>query len=714
MQRTAVLDRLHAASDVPVISIVAPPGYGKTTVMGQFQAELERPSAWLTLDESDSDPVLLITSLTDALLSADLIDEEKIGDRPPSSDVLISGVTTLARALRHGHRGTLFLDQIDHLRTRTATDVIGALMTRLAGDLQVVVASRTGAELPLGILRSRASLVELSAADLAMDADETGAVFEAAGVDPGGQIDAVMKRTEGWPAGIYLTAMAMKAGSPGPDESTVHGDDIFIVDYLRQELLGQVPNSTMSFLLRTSVLTRLSGPLCDHLLQTTGSAETLSRLEEANLLIVPMDRTRTWYRYHSLMRDFLQSELERTHPEEVPSLHSRAATWLDEHGQTELAIDHVQLAGEDDRFADMVARSMRGVYAEGRLETLFAWLNALEEGKVLVDHPELAALGAFARGLGGDSGGADRIAMFTFFDRDGDLVDDADLGPFALMLRAYQAARGVEQAVADARAARAAFGNDAEFIHVCIGAEALATTALEGVQAAEPLWTDGIWRAESMKAHPFTTAALAERALAAIDRNDWTLAETWVTDSLERIAEAGLDRYITSALPFTLASRLATRAGDVDRARTLLASAMAVRPRFAPAMGLLTIQSLHEMSKAFIEVADVAGARRAMRDAADILAVRPRLGRFVTDHESLMERLSELPAGSVGASSLTKAELRLLPLLVTHLTYPEIGERLYVSRHTVKTQAMSIYRKLGVSSRADAVSKAREIGLISL
>jgi LuxR family maltose regulon positive regulatory protein len=138
------------------------------------------------------------------------------------------------------------------------------------------------------------------------------------------------------------------------------------------------------------------------------------------------------------------------------------------------------------------------------------------------------------------------------------------------------------------------------------------------------------------------------------------------------------------------------------------------RPKLTLAVPVLSVQTLHEMAKAFVELADVAGARRVMRDAADVLALRPRLGRIVSEHAALKNRLAELPAGSVGPSSLTTAELRLLPLLVTHLTYPEIGERLYVSRHTVKTQALSIYRKLGVSSRTDAVERARAVGLISL
>jgi LuxR family maltose regulon positive regulatory protein len=594
-------------------------------------------------------------------------------------------------------------------------DVIGAVMTRLSGDLQVVVASRTGAGLPLALLRSQGAIAEFSIADLAMDGTEAHAVFEAAGVDPDGHIEAVMERSEGWPAGIYLSAMAIKAGSPGLEEVEVHGDDVFLADYLRDELLGQVSESLMDFLLRTSILTRLSGPLCDHVLDTTGSAERLAQLEQANLLIVPMDRTRTWFRYHSLLGDYLRSELEKGRPDGLSELHSRAATWFESHGLPDLAIDHVQLAGDEARFARMVIGSIRRVYAEGRVETISGWLTSLEESKELVHHPELAALGGFARALEGDAAGSERLGVHAFTDDQGNYLETDELGPFALMLRAVQAPRDPEQALADARKARSTFeATHVEWIHPCLGVEALATQAVKGLQDAEALWTDGLWRSRAISAFPYTSLSLAERALAAIDRDDWETAAEFIDESVDVIRASGLDGYITSALSFTLAARLQARKGQVDDALALLASAAAIRPRLTVAAPLLSVQNLHEMAKAFIEVGDVAGARRVIRDAADIIALRPRLGSFVSDHEALRATLAALPGGTVGASSLSKAELRLLPLLVTHLTYPEIGDRLYVSRHTVKTQAMSIYRKLGVSSRAEAVSKAREVGLISV
>lgn len=697
------------------MAVLAPAGYGKTTVLSLLQAREEGPSAWLSLDVTDNDPVTLLADLNHALAGAGLL-QEGVDGRAAGGvrDVLTVGVNSLAEAIDPGVNGTLYLDQADHLTSRSALDVVGEVLVKVSGAVRIVIASRSGADLPLGLLRSRGEVLEITTAELAMDQQEAEEVFASVGLDVGEGIGGIMERTEGWPVGLYLTAMAMKAGAPSPAESDIHGDDFFLADYLRQELLGTVSTSTMSFLTRSSILSRLSGPLCDFVLERDDSEEILAQLEAANLLIIPLDRTRTWYRYHSLLQDYLRSELDRHEPDLERSLHGRAATWFEEKGFPDLAIEHVKESGEIDRFAEMVTRMGRQVYSQGRMETISGWLEALEEGKALADHPELAALGGFALALDGDPAGAERFGMAALTDERGHPLEDDDVGPFALLLRSHQALRGPEQARADARQARVRFGNQVEWIPNCLVAEALATTAIEGIDAAETLWTDALWRSEPMDAHPLTSFGLSQRALAAIARSDWEEAEHRTEIALGMIEERHLDRYITSGLTFTIAARTAARAGDVATARALLASAAGVRPRLTLAMPLFAVQTLNEMAKAFVEVADMAGARRVARDAADIVAVRPKLGLIASEHQAIRERLAEMPAGSVGASSLTTAELRLLPLLVTHLTYPEIGERLFVSRHTVKTQAMSIYRKLGVTSRTAAVDKARETGLISV
>lgn len=714
IERPRVLDQIDRAQDLPVTSIIAPPGYGKTTTLAQYQDTLRGPYAWLTVDESDSDPVVLMTNLADALVSAELLEYSDELRRVGSESVLTKGVNLLAAGLHDAPRAVLFLDQVDHLSTQSALDVVGAVMSKLAGPLRVVVASRTDTGLPLPRLRSQGLVAELTEEHLAMDEEEATEVLEAVGVDPADVIEPVMRTTEGWPVGVYLTAMAIKAGARSPAELEIHGDDFFLADYLKEELLDKTSPSVRSFLVRSSILTRLSGPLCDYVLQTEDSAETLAWLKDANLLIVPMDRTRTWYRYHSLLRDHLFSEISSLQPEQVASLHSRAAAWFEDRGDLVMAIDHLQHADEGDRFAEMVLQEGRSVYAAGQMERLSAWLSWLEEAKTIQEHPELAAFGAYARAMEGDAGASERLGVYAFLDSEGRPRDDSDLGPLARLVRASQFPSGAEQALADARAARAAFGTSTEWFHVCLGMEATAVMAIDGYEAGDAVWADAQWRAESTGAHPAMSWIAAERAIAAIERGDWDVAATFSEQAMRVMRDGGLERYIGSTLVLTAASRLAAHGGNPDEARGLLSQVSASRPRLSVALPVLSLQSLLEMAKAYIEIADVGGARRLVRDAADILAVRPRLGLFVDQYEQLKEKVTSLPAGLVGPSSLTKAELRLLPLLVTHLTYPEIGDRLYISRHTVKTQAMSIYRKLGVSSRADAVEAAREIGLLSV
>jgi len=712
VRRDAVLDKLAAARHARLVAIVAPPGFGKTTVMAQWMESEPRPAAWLTIDRLDNDPAVLIGDIYAALASAGMLSRPR-RQRTTSEIVLTHGVTGLIEDLeRHSVSGTLFLDQVDRLRTRSALDVLGSLITQLPDAFKVAIATRSGAGLPFPILRSQGALMEISHLDLAMEETEAKELLGGAGVNVETDFGHVMERTEGWPAGLYLTALAMKAGAEAASLPEVRGDDVFVADYMRHEVLGRLSTQRRSFLTRTSILSRLSGPLCDFVLETTGSARRLERLEGSNLLITPVDRTRTWYRYHSLLRDFLRSELERSEPDAPTSLHSRAASWLEEHGEPEMAIEHAIEAGESDHVASMVADVARSTYAQGRMDTLSRWLTWLEQDGTISNSPGLAAIGSFARSLEGDERGADRLAGHAFVG-DGAASQEGNIDPISLVVRSFQAELGVEAALSDARLALASMSRSSDWLHVAMGAEAMALTAIGERDEAERVWMEGVAFSEELEALPFTSTGLAQAALIASERGDWARAEELVQRSLRRIEDGGLELYITSALTFVLAARLAIRRGEIPAARAHMGQATAIRPRLGIALPTLSLQVMVEMAKTFVELADIAGARRVMRDAATLVFARPRLGVLGAEYDVIKEKLSALPAGSVGPSSLTTAELRLLPMLMTHLTYPEIGDRLYVSRHTVKTQAMSIYRKLGVSSRTEAVDAARAIGLLS-
>ncbi|MGH8950213.1 MAG: LuxR C-terminal-related transcriptional regulator [Acidimicrobiia bacterium] len=708
-----MLDKLATAHHARLVAIVAPPGFGKTTVMAQWMESESRPAAWLTIDRLDNDPAVLIGDIYAALTSAGMLSRPR-RQRTTSEIVLTHGVTSLIEDLeRHRVTGTLFLDQVDRLRNRSSLDVLGSLITQVPDAFKVAIATRSGAGLPFPILRSQGALMEISHLDLAMEETEAKELLDGAGVSIETDFGHILERTEGWPAGLYLTALAMQAGADASSLPEVRGDDVFVADYMRHEVLGRLSAERRSFLTRTSILSRLSGPLCDFVLETSGSARRLERLEGSNLLITPMDRTRTWYRYHSLLRDFLRSELERSEFEAPTSLHSRAASWLKEHGEPEMAIEHAIEAGESDHVASMVADVARSTYAQGRMDTLSRWLTWLEDDGTMSNTPGLAAIGSFARSLEGDERGAERLAGHAFVGADGEALPEDSLVPISLVVRSFRADHGVEAALTDARLALASMSRSADWLHVAMGAEAMALTALGERDEAERLWGTAVGIGDELQALPFTTTGLAQAALIASERGDWAGAEELVQRSMRRIDDGGLELYITSALTFVLAARLDIRRGDILAARAHMGQATAIRPRLGIALPTFSLQVMVEMAKTFIELADIAGARRVMRDAATLVFARPRLGVLSDEYEATKEKLSALPAGSVGPSSLTTAELRLLTMLVTHLTFPEIGDRLYVSRHTVKTQAMSIYRKLGVSSRTEAVETARALGLLS-
>jgi LuxR family maltose regulon positive regulatory protein len=186
------------------------------------------------------------------------------------------------------------------------------------------------------------------------------------------------------------------------------GDDLFLTDYLRSELLTHLTPELVSFMTRTAVLDRMCGPLCDAVVGAKGSDRTLERLERSNLLLVPLDRRREWYRYHHLFRELLRAELDRREPELVPKLHGRAAAWCEANGLPELAIDHAQAAGDTDRAARLVAAATIPTYAEGRVETVSHWLQWFEDRGIVERHLEIAVLGTFVQALLGKPAGAER------------------------------------------------------------------------------------------------------------------------------------------------------------------------------------------------------------------------------------------------------------------------------------------------------------------
>ena len=705
--RSRVIDRLLASHAARVVTIMAPAGYGKSTLMAMWSWRETRATAWLSLDRTDNDPAHLLAHVEAALRVAGMIANGST--RLVVSDKVIShGVPRIVQALEsHDAGGLLMLDNLESLQSRTSNDVIAELAAQLPASVQLVVASRMRVRLPVSVMRTQGVLVELTASDLSMDREEAHALLKGSGVEDVDRRDDAMELTEGWPAGLYLAGLAARSGSAYEHATKIVGGDRYIVDYLRTEVLDHFSEARVTFLTRTAILERFCGPLCDAILETDGSTRALERLEESNLLIVPLDRTRSWYRYHHLLAEFLLSELRRREPDVEAALHNRAARWFDAHGMHEQAIAHAFAADDFDLAAHIMGRVMRQTYGLGRADTVFEWLRRVEHAKRLGEFPAVAAMGALMFALSGDEVSADRWAGQLNWEAADDLPEPA------WILRALRARDGIAQVRADAREARLRAQADPDWLAAALELEGFSYLWEGDVERADSLFDKAVAAGEWFSGLPATTIALAARGVVAIARGDWDAAMTFSDQSLAIIAQHDLKLYLTSGLPLAVAARCAVRRGDPHGARRLLASAAGIRPNLTTATRAISVHTLTELATAHVELGDIAGARLILRETADIVARSGDLGLLRLQYDDLKARLAAEFSSTMGAVVLTSAEMRLLPYLATHLSFPEIGERLYVSRHTVKTQAMSIYRKFGASSRSEAVGRATELGLLT-
>jgi LuxR family maltose regulon positive regulatory protein len=683
-------------------------------VLSQWAAGVDVPLAWASLDEADNDPAHLLESLGEALRAIRPIDPEVAQTlaRPvlrPSE-----GVGTLLRAMGSDPY-VLVIDNVEAITSTAASQMLAEVVTKLPVTARLALASRAEPPLPTARLRASGQVLEIRAHDLAMGRADAAALLEGAGVTATSdeQLDELVEHSEGWPAGLYLAALALRGdGVPGGPAVSFGGDDRAVTDYLRSEVLARLAPEVVTFLLRTSVLDRMSGALCDHVLGRSGSAALLESLERSNLLIIPLDRRREWYRYHRLLREMLANELRRTEPAGIAGLHARAAAWFESEGQLEAALSHAQ-AGEDiERAARLLVLHGPIAYSTGRMDTIRRWLAWFDTGDRVSRHPEVAALAAIFEALLAEPAAAERWAKTATRDVGRSArADDRDVARLLRVMDAVLCQSGVEQMRIDAEAAAATLGSG-----VPLRAAAHLFSGVAAVLAGTPNEADrqlvlAIDVGRGFSASSTVDAALALRAVIAIDRQDWCSAAAHSADALAGLPSSGAEGNVAGLIVHAVAARVAAHSGAVHAGQTHLTRATRLRSLCTYVVPW-TAHHLVQLCHAHLELGDPAGARLVVRQIEEILLIRPDLGVVHGMVEAVKARLHTMWSTSPGASSLTTAELRLLPYLATHLSFPEIGEQLFLSRHTIKTQAMSVYRKVGASSRSEAVERLHELGLL--
>ena len=719
VRRSSLIERLARGNPRPIVSVVAPAGYGKTTLLSQWAERNGQAFAWVTVDEGDNDPKVLLTYVAQALDAVEPIDG-RVFDAlaSPVSSVPGSVVPRLGSAFSSMTSPVvLLLDDVHTLHNRECRAALSALADHVPGGSRLALAGRAEPPLRIARLRAEGRILEVGPGDLSLTPEEASSLLLNADVALSeDEVAELHRRTEGWPAGLYLAALYLREGGPLASAAvSFGGGDRLVSEYMESEFLARISRRQRVFLTRTAVLERLSGPLCDAVLELSGSAVTLADLARSNLLLVPLDRRGEWYRYHHLFRDMLLAELERLEPGLIPVLRRRAAGWCVRNGLPEEALEYSMAAEDVDAAAGLVEKLAVPAHRQGRVPTGQRWFGWLEDRGGIEGHPMAAVLASLLSALTGRPVEAERQADAVDRWQYGDPArpGDPSAEAWAAVLRAFLCRHGAEQMRADADEAVRRFATQGLVSPGPAILQGIARVLCGDLDGGDAALEDGISVGEEAGAHEDVALALCERSLVAIARGDWGRAEVLAERGRGVLRRAGIEHSYATPLVCAVQARAAMHRGDVPAARQELVSAQRLRHLLTYALPHFAVQARIELARVHFALADLPGARTLMREVDELLRRRPGLGNLAGEAPALRAQLAkERDSNGPGASALTGAELRLLPMLSTHLSFPEIAEELFLSRNTIKSEAISIYRKLGASSRSQAVARSRELGLL--
>jgi len=413
VSRPRLIERMHQGIERKLTLVSAPAGFGKTTLLAEWlaatpaspaQSRLRRDAGWVSLDQSDNDPAFFWAYFITALRKVRSGAGESAlsllhSPQPPPIESVLTTLINEINAIPSagsGHRFVLILDDYHVIDAQSVHSAIAFLLDHLPPQMHLIIASRSDPPLPLARLRGRGESTELRAADLRFTSDEAAAFLnEVMGLDLSAtDVAALETRTEGWITGLQLAALSMQARDDVAGFITAFtGNDRYIVDYLVEEVLQRQPERVRSFLLQTSILDRISGPLCDAVTGREDGKRVLEALERGNLFVVPLDDKRQWYRYHHLFADVLRAHAMEEQPDQVPTLHRRAAAWLEERGMAAEAIEQARAAGDHETVARLLAANFEEFERLGRYASISRWSASLPE-EMVRKRPRLALIHA--------------------------------------------------------------------------------------------------------------------------------------------------------------------------------------------------------------------------------------------------------------------------------------------------------------------------------
>ncbi len=710
VERERLFERLRGGRGLRLSLVACPAGFGKSILLAAWreQEAQRRPVAWVSLDEGDDDAVVLWSHIVEALCRAcPGLPHEALAATAATAPIVEVLLPRLVNELAEQPELALVLDDFHRLSGPAARESIAWLVDHMPPTLQLVLSTRTDPALPLGALRAHGQLLELRADALRFTAEEARAFLNGSlelGLDDA-DVDLLVARTEGWPAGIYLAALSL-AGKADKHAlvAAFDGTSAHIVDFLSGEVLAAYPPELQRFMLHTSVLERLCAPLCDALLEG-GSAGALESLARSNLFLIPLDDRREWFRFHHLFAQILRLELERREPGVAPALHRRAYAWHTASGTADEAIHHALAARAHPEAADLIAETWVHYANAGRTQSVLEWLGRYPD-ELLRDDARLLVVQAWVLALRGREAEM-RAAVARARELGG--LDAGPLPDGFSTLESSLALLGATFAWGDVSAVREHGARWSElepeespwrpvltwalgWAHYCDGdLDGAERWLRETTEIAPPAdqWIVGI-------------AAIADLSLIAGMRGRRDDQRRLAAEADVVARERGLLDAIEDGEVHTAHGMWHAAEGRHEDALPELEQGVFLRRLWGQPLDLIdglvslapTVAALGDGARADALLAEaealVAGCRDPGSLAARVAAARRALGN-----------------GGNGTSELSERELTILRFLTSGLSEREIGRELYLSFNTVHSHVKSIYRKLGVSSRAEAVERAR-------
>jgi LuxR family transcriptional regulator, maltose regulon positive regulatory protein len=682
--RPDLVDRLTGAEDARLAVLIAPPGYGKTSLLREWSEHDERPFVWLC--------------------AADLPSAAAIWTRPPAGAPVGDDDPVV-----------LAVDDAHLVHPVMLAELVESVLPQLPPRSILALACRAEPALPLGRLRAHHELIELRESDLALTTPEVGRVLLHAGLDldDPGAVEAIARRTEGWPVGAYLATLALRGRDDLADRARQFGGSNHLVaEYLHDEVLSAVSAQTLSFMVRSSVLKELSGPACDAVLEREGSARTLTRLARTNLFLRPADSAHERFCWHPMFREALASVLRRTEPERLPELHHRAGAWLHARGDLGGAIDHAVAAGDAGRAGELISRNIVSYLGRGETATVQQWLRGFSDERIAED----AGLALVAAHVALAEGDANRAQRWRLVAAPPDDAPEAAGGPSlqagVALVEALSPRAGLDTMEAAASRAYELEGEGGQWRPLTCLLRGVALHLGGSREAAIEVLEEGIQCARDLT--PLIGAiSVAQRSAIAVEADDWETAAELTDRALSELDRCGLADEPSCAIVYAAAAATRARSGRSDEAKRDLRRGIDLLTELGDFVPWYGAETRILLAQASLGLADIVRARTLLAEASRYARRCQDVALFTRWLDDAWAHIDTLAETSLsGPSSLTIAELRILRFLPSHRSFKEIAVQLGVSANTVKTQAHAVYRKLGAASRSEAVARASQAGLL--